>query len=100
MKKDKKMVENKPNLELYTKSIYLIIFGVSLLTILSCRNKISDESLLLLILLIGGFLFYILWEAKSRYIISYVVSIIPLVALPIDFNGLKNDINKNFRIKK
>ena len=32
---------------------------------------------------IGGFLFSILWEASSRYVLPYVVYMIPLAAMGI-----------------
>lgn len=49
-------------------------------------NKI--EYFILPIIVIGGFLFSILWEAKARYIFIYIVLLIPLAA-----NGLNNFLN-------
>ena len=37
------------------------------------------------LLLIGGFLFQLLWEAKSRYIYYYMVLLLPLATLGISF---------------
>ena len=39
----------------------------------------------LALLLIGGFLFQLLWEAKSRYIYYYMVLLLPLATLGISF---------------
>ena len=31
----------------------------------------------------GGFFFHILWEAKSRYILLYIVMLFPLVSINV-----------------
>lgn len=54
----------------------LIFFGAFLYFVLN-KNHISTEKLVLPIVFIGGFLFHILWEAKSQYAIMYVIVIIP-----------------------
>ena len=45
------------------------------------RKDISNEILLLVTVFIGGFLFHTICEAKSRYIIPYIVVLIPIVSL-------------------
>ncbi len=49
----------------------VIYIGVFLYCILEAREKTIADNVML-ICLIGGFLFSILWEANSRYIFSYV----------------------------
>lgn len=69
----------------YDKIIILLIFISVLLFIL--RNKdISNEQILLILIFVGGFLFHIIWEAKSRYILPYVIILIPIMAIGIDEN--------------
>ena len=34
--------------------------------------------MLLCLIFLGGFLFHILWEAKSRYILPYIIILIPV----------------------
>ncbi len=45
------------------------------------KQKASIEDYTLVIAILGGFFFSILWEAMSRYVISYVVYMIPLAAV-------------------
>ena len=44
------------------------------------RRKAPVRDQVLLILLIGGFLFSVLWEAKARYVFPYVVALLPYMA--------------------
>ena len=48
------------------------------------RNNLTNEMILLIIVFVGGFLFHILWEAKSRYIISYILILIPFASVCIE----------------
>ncbi len=66
---------------IFQKAIIWIIFGSSILVMIKYRNKLSNEMILLITIFIGGFLFHTLWEAKSRYIISYIVALIPLASI-------------------
>ena len=58
----------------------LIYGGALLFLLLRARRKIPVEHLTLLIAIIGGFIFYIFWEAKSRYTLPYFVMMIPMAA--------------------
>lgn len=71
-------------LYLLQKAVVLIIFGTIILVMIKNRKNISDEVLLLIIIFIGGFLFHILWEAKSRYIIPYIITLIPIVSIEVE----------------
>ena len=57
--------------------------GCCLLFLLQNRKNVSLEVLLLITIFIGGFMFHTLWEGKSRYIIPYVVAIMPVAAISI-----------------
>lgn len=58
----------------------LIYWGALFYLLLMLRKKIPVEKLGLLIVVIGGFLFYIFWEAKSRYVFPYFMMMIPMAA--------------------
>ncbi len=55
----------------------LIYWGALLFLLLMIRKKIPVEKLGLIIVVIGGFIFYIFWEAKSRYVFPYFMMMIP-----------------------
>lgn len=57
----------------------IILFGVLLYLI--AADDVGWDKLLFLVLFIGGFLFYIAWEAKAQYVVYYFLLLIPY-ALP------------------
>lgn len=59
---------------------FVIYIGVTVLLIGGFSRKNPIENHLLMIAIIGGFLFSILWEAMSRYVIPYMAFSIPLAA--------------------
>ena len=83
-KGDEQLLKSEKSVQLYQKSLLLIIFGGTLYFIIKQRKYISNEALLLLICFIGGFMFHILWEGKSRYIIPYIVILIPVACTSWD----------------
>ncbi|MBO5283228.1 MAG: glycosyltransferase family 39 protein [Lachnospiraceae bacterium] len=64
----------------YVTVMYL---GVILYSIAGLLRKTNILQCLMAIGVIGGFLFSILWEAKSRYVLPYIVLLIPYMALGI-----------------
>ena len=52
------------------------------------------EIIFLITIFIGGFAFHILWEAKSRYIIPYIVVLIPVAAISINKFNIKDKLKK------
>lgn len=90
-------IQITPILGVFQKGIILIIFGCTTLNLIKNRKDISNEILLLVTVFIGGFLFHTIWEAKSRYIIPYIVVLIPIVSLPIDnyLSKIINNIKRN-----
>ena len=64
-------------MDVYQSVIYL---GALLCLLLLIRKRVPVEQLILLITMIGGFLFYVFWEAKSRYVLPYFVMLIPYAA--------------------
>lgn len=64
----------------YVTVLYL---GVILYCITGVLRRTNILQCLMGIGVIGGFLFSILWEAKSRYVLPYIVLLIPYMALGI-----------------
>lgn len=62
----------------------LIYTGAFLFMADSVRKKKTLEVYLWLIIVLGGFLFYLFWEAKSRYILPYYIAMIPMAACGYD----------------
>lgn len=61
----------------------LILFGGSVILIRK-RREWTEEQLLFPLILLGGFLFHMIWEAKSQYIISYFILLLPYGAAGIE----------------
>lgn len=64
----------------YVTVLYL---GVILYCVTGLLRRADILQCLMLIGVIGGFLFSILWEAKSRYVLPYIILLIPYMALGI-----------------
>lgn len=86
---DNNLVKYNKHIEIYQKAVVLIIFGMTLGVLIKYRKNISNEVLLLVLCFMGGFMFHILWEAKSRYIISYILVLMPLVSINLGKFNLK-----------
>ena len=83
---------------LYQKALVLLIFVFSAIVIIQKRKNLSNEVLLLLTIFIGGFLFHNIWEAKSRYIIPYIIALIPIASIEIE--KIKVTISKKIKRSK
>jgi hypothetical protein len=71
-------------LENFMNIYQLLIYGGVVLTLILMRKKwIKIENYVLLIGVYGGFLFSLIWEAKSRYILPYFIMMIPYAAIGI-----------------
>lgn len=86
---------------IYLRALSIIIFGFSLYTLLRDKKKISDESLLLIIIFLGGFCFHFIWEMKSRYTLPYLIILIPFASMGISkfVNILNKKINEKIKTK-
>lgn len=69
--------------ELYQKSLLILTCLCALIVLIQNRKNISLDLIFLLTIFVGGFAFHILWEAKSRYIIPYIVILIPIATIKI-----------------
>ncbi len=68
----------------YQLVIYFLVFVVSLLEGIRKDGEYDIAFYTLLIAIFGGFLFSLLWEAKSRYVFPYFVFMIPYAAIGMD----------------
>lgn len=80
---------NKP-LMLYQKTLLILMCVCSLIVLIQNRKNLSVDVIFLITIFIGGFAFHILWEAKSRYIIPYIIALIPVASICINKMKLKN----------
>lgn len=71
--------------EKYMK-IYQLVLYSSVLCFLAVRRKSwnSIEKYVLLIVVFGGFLFSLMWEAKTRYVFPYLIMQLPYMALGVN----------------
>ena len=78
-------------IEFYQKVLLIIICVCSLIFLIQNRKDLSLEVIFLITIFIGGFVFHLIWEAKSRYIIPYIVVLFPIASI----NLKKFKFNKN-----
>ncbi len=98
---DDKIVNMIEPLTFYQKVLLIITTLCSLVVLLQNRKDMPLEILFLITIFIGGFAFHILWEAKSRYIIPYIVALIPVASVGIDMEKIRAVIrNIKDRFKK
>ena len=66
-------------------NLYQLLLFAGALCMTWCGRKQKDVSkLILMICVLGGFLFHMIWEGKSQYIISYFPLLLPCAALGFD----------------
>lgn len=68
----------------YQKALVILIFFGALASILCNRKNLSLNIVLLITIFLGGFFFHIIWEAKSRYILSYLYMLIPISVIGVE----------------
>lgn len=76
-------------LTFYQKSLLIVTCFCSLVVIIQNRKNLTLELIFLLTIFIGGFTFHLLWEAKSRYIIPYIIVLIPIASVGTIFKNFK-----------
>lgn len=67
----------------YQKALLMVICLCSFVVLIQNRKDLSLEVLFLVTIFIGGFVFHILWETKSRYVIPYIIVLIPIASISI-----------------
>ena len=91
---DKPIEKMQAPLEFYQKVLVIIIALCALIVILQNIKELSLDVIFLITIFIGGFAFHILWEAKSRYIIPYLVVLMPVASIYIKNLKIKEKIEK------
>ena len=71
--------------EYYFDICQIIIFIFAGIGIFKISKNQNLKQVILPIIFIGGFLFHILWETKSIYVIQYYFLLLPYTALGIDY---------------
>ena len=62
----------------------LIFTGACCWVLRGMKKKRNLEEYLPLIVVLGGFFFHMLWEAKGRYILPYFVTMLPMAAVGLE----------------
>lgn len=68
----------------YQAMIYLAVLGYFVIIF---TGKLRGVQILPGIILLGGFFFTMIWEAKSRYVYPYIVMILPCAAYSVVYYG-------------
>ncbi len=63
--------------KLYDRIHFIVIFGCFAYIILD-NSKKNRDCLLLQMIVVGGFLFHMIWEAKTLYVLPYFIIMVPL----------------------
>lgn len=74
----------KEPLTSYQKALLILMCVCSIIVLIQNRKNLSVNVIYLLLIFMGGFAFHIIWEAKSRYIIPYIVVLIPIASIKIN----------------
>ena len=72
----------------YQSAVYMACFVLTLICLFGRKKEISSVTVLSLIYMIGGFLFFAVWENKSRYILPFFICLV--WCAPIAVNELAN----------
>lgn len=87
--KDKQLLKYYDYIYFWQKILVIMISLLSICYLIKNYKKIDNNIILLLLVFIGGFSFHTLWEAKSRYILPYMIILILISSLKIKNNGKK-----------
>lgn len=68
-------------LVIYQKALVMLILIGAFIAIWKNRKNLDNNILLFITIFIGGFLFHTIWEAKSRYVLPYLIIIIPVAVI-------------------
>lgn len=60
---------------------FMLLAGAALYMLLCTKTKCFHDSLILPMIIIGGFLFHLVWEAKGQYTLPYFVLLLPYTVM-------------------
>ncbi|WP_405355418.1 glycosyltransferase family 39 protein, partial [Ruminococcus sp.] len=89
-------------LELYFNFYMSAVFILFTLGIyfMFLHKKTNVQTVLLPLVLLGGFSYHLLFEGKSQYVLTYIILLLPYAAyalctiLESEYTGIKNSVNK------
>lgn len=83
----------------YQNYYQFLLYFLALCSLLnSLRHKVSIQDQILLIILLGGFLFSVLWEARAKYVLPYAALLIPYMAQGVCvIQGVTGRLKKQIR---
>ena len=94
-------IKDKQLIFIIIGKIILIIIYSSIFLLLIRNKNITNEQMLLILIFLGGFAFQLFWEGKSRYILPFVLMLIPLASIGIKENiQFANSIIKDIKSKR
>lgn len=68
----------------YLDIFQIVIYLLAAIFFLKNIKNVNASQAILAIIFVGGFLFHVVWETKSLYVIMYVVLLFPYVAAQLD----------------
>lgn len=66
--------------QIYAKALSIVIYIGAIYAVIRNRKAKNKEMILLTLTLMGGFALHTIWEGKSRYVLPYVIILLPIVA--------------------
>lgn len=82
----------------YFDAIEIIIFGTACFYLFKNKNKMDYKNGVIILIFLGGFVFHIIWETKSSYVIIYYILLLPYSALGLE--SIFKNINENNKLEK
>lgn len=75
----------------YNNIYQIVIYIAAGICLIAVFKKPSIEKLSLILMVIGGFLFHLLWETKAYYVLTFYILLLPYAAngLQIGFEKIK-----------
>lgn len=84
----------------YFDALEIIIFGTACFYLFKNKNSINYKNGLLILIFLGGFVFHIIWETKSSYVVIYYILLIPYSAFGlVNIFKMLEEYNILFKIK-
>lgn len=100
LRKDEIQINSQNIFTLFQKAVIVNIFLFATIILIQNRKNLENEVILLVLVFIGGFLFHVIWEAKSRYVIPYIIVLIPILSIELKEINIKNILFKRNTLKE
>lgn len=82
----------------YTQAVYFFFAAGLLLMLLKRKEKLAEELLLIPLVVLGAFIYHMLFEAKSQYLLCYIPLMLPFCGYFIGETGnlFKKEVHKTY----